>query len=268
MRSIDLSELYTELHALIETRRAECRSNLLIKEYPSTHNALQCSMFRTKTESVIRNRDVVKSECDGMQFMKRCLQALNSLDNTKWQRSFHQKQFHDHFLRASARVFFKTSPAGAFNRSYQHILRTYSWDHLSQEILVSTPRRFGKTISVSMFAAAMLYAAPSVEVSIYSTCKRISQKLLKNVYMFLSIIHETLNTPTYKVIRSNMEEIVMAGPEGNRDRRVINSYPSKVTPHAIVSFNLLQKFCNLIELNCSECLRRHHLTKSLKNLFP
>ena len=31
--------------------------------------------------------------------------------------------------------------------------------------------RFGKTISVSMFAAAMLYSCPGLEMSIYSTCK-------------------------------------------------------------------------------------------------
>jgi hypothetical protein len=44
---------------------------------------------------------------------------------------------------------------------------------LKQEILISTPRRFGKTISVSMFAAALLYSCAGIELSIYSTCKRI-----------------------------------------------------------------------------------------------
>jgi hypothetical protein len=41
-----------------------------------------------------------------------------------------------------------------------------------------------------MFAAAMLYAAPSCECSIYSTCKRISQKLLRNVCQFLELIYD------------------------------------------------------------------------------
>lgn len=87
-----------------------------------------------------------------------------------------------------------------------------------------------KTISVSMFAAAMIFAAPCVEVSIYSTCKRISQKLLRNVLSFLDIIHAGLGVPKYKVIRCNMEELVVKGPESSQDRRVINSYPSKVFP--------------------------------------
>ena len=106
------------------------------------------------------------------------------------------------------------------------------WDHLAQEVLISTPRRFGKTISVSMFAAAMLYAAPSVEISIYSTCKRISQKLLRNVSKFMLEIcggeEEGLEKHGFRVIRQNMEEIVLRGTEGLSDTRVVNSYQSKV----------------------------------------
>lgn len=79
-----------------------------------------------------------------------------------------------------------------------------------------------------MFAAAMLYAAPNVECSIYSTCKRISQKLLRNVCQFLDLIYAALGVPKYKVIRANMEELVVQGPETGQDRRVVNSYPSKV----------------------------------------
>jgi hypothetical protein len=79
-----------------------------------------------------------------------------------------------------------------------------------------------------MFAAAMLYAAPACECSIYSTCKRISQKLLRNVCQFLELIYDALGVPKYKVIRANMEELVVQGPDGVQDRRVVNSYPSKV----------------------------------------
>jgi len=97
--------------------------------------------------------------------------------------------------------------------------------------------RFGKTISVSMFAAAMLYAAPNLECSIYSTCKRISHKLLRNVANFLDMIYVALGVPPYKVLRANMEELVVMGPDSPQDRRIVNSYPSKVIyckkwPHA------------------------------------
>lgn len=79
-----------------------------------------------------------------------------------------------------------------------------------------------------MFAAAMLFAAPNIEISIYSTCKRISQKLLRNVIKFLELIYIGMGVPKFKVIRENMEELVIRGPESIQDIRIVNSYPSKV----------------------------------------
>jgi hypothetical protein len=74
--------------------------------------------------------------------------------------------------------------------------------------LISTPRRFGKTISVSMFCAAMLLACPGVEISIYSTCKRISQKILRNVQKFAMLIADSdYASLNFSVKRENMEEI-------------------------------------------------------------
>ena len=83
--------------------------------------------------------------------------------------------------------------------------------------------------TVSMFAAAMLYSAPAVELSIYSTCKRISQKLLRGVVKFFyEICAQDLGKHNFRIRRQNMEEIVLVGPEGERDVRIVNSYPSKV----------------------------------------
>jgi hypothetical protein len=79
-----------------------------------------------------------------------------------------------------------------------------------------------------MFAAAMLYSTPNLEMSIYSTCKRISQKLLRNVYKFLGLIYLELGVPRMREIRMNFEEIVLQGAESPQDVRVVNSYPSKV----------------------------------------
>lgn len=79
-----------------------------------------------------------------------------------------------------------------------------------------------------MFAAAMIFATPNVECSIYATCKRISQKLLRNVLKFLNVIYDGSKATKFKVIRCNCEELVLQGDEGPQDVRVINSYPSKV----------------------------------------
>lgn len=74
----------------------------------------------------------------------------------------------------------------------------------------------------------MIYSAAGVELSIYSTCKRISQKLLRNVQTFLREIYLQVGTEPMREINANMEEIVLQGREGARDTRKVNSYPSKV----------------------------------------
>jgi len=188
----------------------------------------QRKILRPALRNFLRKNGSTQEKSTGFLRMKMCRAALEAIDRGGWERSFHQRQFHDNFLRACARVFWKTEPHGEFTRCHQKILEVNGWDHLAQEILVSTPRRFGKTISVSMFAAAMVFSAPNVEVSIYSTCKRISQKLLRNIAKFLDIIYKNMNIEPYKIDRANMEEIVLVGPESSTDMRIVNSYPSKV----------------------------------------
>ena len=51
------------------------------------------------------------------------------------------------FIRATARSFFKLEKPGTFARMHGQLLQKNNWDCIAQEILISTPRRFGKTIS-------------------------------------------------------------------------------------------------------------------------
>jgi hypothetical protein len=70
------------------------------------------------------------------------------------------------YIRAVARVFFKHDEEGAFMRAHQRLLQSNGWNHIQSEVLVSTPRRFGKTISVSMFAAAMSDPIPKTQIAV------------------------------------------------------------------------------------------------------
>jgi hypothetical protein len=81
-----------------------------------------------------------------------------------------------------------------------------------------------------MFVAALVFSCPAVECSIYSTCKRISQKLLRNVCKFLELIHFEMKIVPFGVIRKNQEEVNLNGPEGIGDIRTVSSYPSRVRP--------------------------------------
>jgi hypothetical protein len=170
----------------------------------------------------------VQQKQDGFDRIENCRSALRALDDSGWRRSFHQKQFHEAYIRACARVFFKTDGTAAFMLHQQKLLELNGWECIAQEVLVSTPRRFGKTISISMFAAALIFSCPAVECSIYSTCKRISTKLLRMVVRFLNLIHEKTGQAKFKELRLNQEELMMQGPESCEDIRVINSYPSRV----------------------------------------
>lgn len=73
-----------------------------------------------------------------------------------------------------------------------------------------------------------MYAAPCIEISIYSTCKRISQKLLRNCMKFLQSIQDAEREPYMEFARRSMDEVEIIGNEGKGDYRKLNSYPSKV----------------------------------------
>ena len=105
---------------------------------------------------------------DGFHFMKLLHTYLEILDEKGWNRSYHQRMFHEPFFKSTVRVFFKLEPPGTFERNHRKILETYNFKTLPQEVLISTPRRFGKTIATSLFAAALFASCPGVEISIYS----------------------------------------------------------------------------------------------------
>ena len=68
---------------------------------------------------------------------------LNMIDQRGYERSPHQLRFHDAFLRATARVIYRAD----WSRRESEIKKKHGWDKTPSEILISTPRRFGKTFS-------------------------------------------------------------------------------------------------------------------------
>jgi hypothetical protein len=95
------------------------------------HNSLEAFLHGFTTDKA----------SNGFKRMQLCRDALEAIDRRGYQRSFHQRLFHDNFIRACARIFWKMEPPGTFARNHQKILEVNGWDNLSQEILVSTPRR-------------------------------------------------------------------------------------------------------------------------------
>jgi hypothetical protein len=90
---------------------------------------------------LMSSEDNEEKRASGFERMRTCTEALEAIDRQGWTRSFHQRLFHNNFIRACARIFWKTERPGQFAKDHQRILELNGWDSLSQEILVSTPRR-------------------------------------------------------------------------------------------------------------------------------
>ena len=79
-----------------------------------------------------KRRRVETNTASGFQRMAACRRALEALDRQGWDRSYHQRLFHENFLKACSRIFWKTEKAGQFQKDHQKILQLNGWTHLSQ----------------------------------------------------------------------------------------------------------------------------------------
>ena len=79
-----------------------------------------------------KRRRVEEGTASGFQRMAACRRALEALDRQGWDRSYHQRLFHENFLKACSRIFWKTEKAGQFQKDHQKILQLNGWTHLSQ----------------------------------------------------------------------------------------------------------------------------------------
>lgn len=101
------------------------------------------------------NQDVTQDEIDGLgvwmpgdEFQGdvnyRTLQKLlTRVDQRGFERSSQQLEFHVAFMKAAARVIYR----GSWETERPAIMKKYGWDKSNSEVLISTPRRFGKTFS-------------------------------------------------------------------------------------------------------------------------
>lgn len=101
---------------------------------------------------------------------------LSRIDGKGWERSAHQVQFHESFIRACARIIYKEE--WPVHRTA--IMARNGWATSPSEIMVSTPRRFGKTFSVAMFCICMVLAC-GTEIVVFSPARRASRKILERM---------------------------------------------------------------------------------------
>ena len=83
----------------------------------------------------------------------RTLQHLLKLvDQRGFERSVHQLQFHAAFERSAARIIYRDS----WNTDKPNIMASHGWNKVSSEVMISTPRRFGKTFRYTFNDACLI----------------------------------------------------------------------------------------------------------------
>ena len=92
-----------------------------------------------------------QDEYQGDVNMRTLRQLLKMIDEKGFERSPHQMKFHSAFERSTARVLYKDD----WGTQRPAIMKKNGWNKCSSEVLISTPRRFGKTFSIAIFAACL-----------------------------------------------------------------------------------------------------------------
>ena len=143
---------------------------------------------------------------------------LQRIDNNGFERSDHQLKFHNAFEQACARIIYKEE----FPVHRSAICKLNGWDTPNGEVLISTPRRFGKTFAVAQFCACLALASKQ-EIVIFSPGRRASRSILVRIQEFVQTVGLAAN-----VLEFNQEQLKLQTVDGGYTSSV-RSFPSKVS---------------------------------------
>lgn len=91
---------------------------------------------------------------EGDHVLQTLYALLADIDRRGFARSAHQLQFHNAFIRACGRVLYRND----WGTSRPAIMEKNGWAKSPSEILISTPRRFGKTFSCAKLCDHSLHS--------------------------------------------------------------------------------------------------------------
>lgn len=145
---------------------------------------------------------------------------LALIDDRGYERSSNQCKFHDAFIRASGRCIYKEE----WEVHRRAIMAKNNWKSDCSEVLVSTPRRFGKTFSIAMFCASMALSF-STTIVVFSPSSRGSRSLLERMNDFVRLLGAEK-----RIISYNQENLRVRSLDGGVS--LLRSFPSKVEVRA------------------------------------
>jgi hypothetical protein len=173
----------------------------------------------------------------GRMRLERLRQTLRELGLTF---SDDQNEFINRMIAACAKLIFKDD----LDSNIDDLLSELNISELHQELMAIMPRRFGKTFSVAAFVVALLSAIEGLEIGIFSTGRRASQKILELVYWFMCKVPGMRE----RIFKHNVEVIWLQGSGGPDDIRKVSSYPSNVRISLVFLFLFCVLWCLWVSL--------------------
>lgn len=131
-------DTFEQQEALLEERAATRRKMVTL-----VSNVLDDGVRQEASVEATLGKRQPQDEFEGDCNYRTIQTLLKMIDERGFERSPHQLRFHDAFLRATARVIYRADWA----TQKPEIMKRHGWDRCSSEVLISTPRRFGKTFS-------------------------------------------------------------------------------------------------------------------------
>ncbi len=165
-----------------------------------------------------RDDMVSRREVSGDQKMKALHRRLTELD-VHYPRSQQQREFHDAFIQACLPLIYGDD----LSRYLVRILRSLNVDHLQSEVMICTPRRFGKTMGVVLYVVAFMLALSNAEVVVYSIGGRTSNMFSAQVY---NVLVQLLGGDQ-RIVVYNKETLVLINDHGTKS--TLKAYPSNST---------------------------------------
>lgn len=163
------------------------------------------------------NSQLALSTCDGQKRHHDLNTALEDLDKKGYPRSPQQMAMHKAYTVAC----FKNIYGSDLEAHLVRLVKQYQITELRNDVIVLTPRRYGKTMSVGLYVAAYIMTQPKADVSIYSTGRRASKKLLVLIWKLCC----TLYGSPEACVGLNQEELKVRCMNGGITQ--VGSFPSK-----------------------------------------
>jgi hypothetical protein len=166
--------------------------------------------------------------CAGDERLKSVFFLLNNMGYT---RSPDQVIFHHAYIMACLPKIYKEDWA----RHSVRVMKMLRIKKLEQLVLVLTPRRIGKTVSVAMFVTSMILSVPGLTFAVFSTCQRASTAIMKLVVKMMSTIEGTER----RFLAQNKETLAISG----------SPLPVGVGPNSAIA----KKMANSTEVSILNC---------------